>query len=74
MGHCQGGPGTDRFDKMAAIESWVATGTAPPYLAGAHETNGRADRTRPICPFGQSARWNGKGSPDEAVNFACALP
>ena len=28
MNHCQGGAGTDTFDKMAAIESWVATGSA----------------------------------------------
>src|SRR5579862_814196 len=26
MYHCQGGPGTDGFDKMAAMESWIATG------------------------------------------------
>ena len=29
MAHCAGGPGTDTFDKMAAIEQWVATGKAP---------------------------------------------
>ena len=23
MGHCQGGPGTDTFNKMAAIEQWM---------------------------------------------------
>ena len=29
MAHCAGGPGTDVFDKMAAIEQWVSRGAAP---------------------------------------------
>jgi len=74
MGHCQGGPGTDHFDKMAAIERWVAGGKAPAFLPGAHQTNGKVDRTRPICPYGQIAKWSGKGSTDEAANFSCAAP
>jgi len=36
MNHCSGGPGTDTFDKVAAIESWVATGKAPESIAAAH--------------------------------------
>jgi feruloyl esterase len=71
MGHCQGGPGTDRFDKMAAIEQWVSTGKAPDFIVASHATGGKVDRTRPVCPYGQAARWNGKGSTDEAANFAC---
>jgi feruloyl esterase len=71
MGHCQGGPGTDRFDKMAAIERWVATGKAPAFLPASHVTDGKVDRTRPVCPYGQAARWNGSGSTDDAANFTC---
>jgi feruloyl esterase len=71
MGHCAGGAGTDTFDKMAAIESWVKTGRAPESIAAAHRTNGVVDRTRPLCPFGRVARWKGAGSTDEAANFAC---
>jgi hypothetical protein len=29
------------------------------------------DRTRPLCPFGQVARWNGSGNTDDEKNFAC---
>jgi len=29
------------------------------------------DRTRPVCPFGQVARWDGRGSPDFASSFSC---
>jgi feruloyl esterase len=71
MNHCQGGPGTDTFDKMGAIEQWIRTGTAPDKITASHLTNGVVDRTRPLCPFGQVAKWNGTGSSDDAANFAC---
>jgi feruloyl esterase len=72
MGHCAGGPGTDSFDMMAAIESWTKTGRAPESVAASHRTDGVVDRTRPLCPFGKVARWKGTGSTDDAANFACA--
>jgi tannase/feruloyl esterase len=71
MNHCQGGPGTDTFDKVAAIESWVATGKAPAQIIASHRTEGKVDRTRPLCPFGQVAKWKGTGSTDDAANFSC---
>jgi feruloyl esterase len=71
MNHCQGGPGTDTFDTMGAIESWVATGKAPAQIVASHLTQGKVDRTRPLCPFGQAAKWKGTGSTDDAANFAC---
>jgi feruloyl esterase len=71
MNHCQGGPGTDRFDKMAAIESWVATGKAPESIPASHLTNGSVDRTRPLCQYPKVARWKGTGSTDDAGNFSC---
>jgi len=71
MNHCQGGPGTDTFDKMGAVEQWLRTGTAPDRIPASHLTNGVVDRTRPLCPFGQVAKWNGSGSADDAANFAC---
>ncbi len=71
MNHCQGGPGTDLFDKRAAIEEWVKTGAAPARILASHATEGKIDRTRPLCPYGQVARWNGTGSTDDASSFAC---
>jgi len=72
MGHCAGGPGTDSFDMMAAIESWTKTGRAPDSIPASHRTDGVVDRTRPLCPFGRVARWKGIGSTDDAANFTCA--
>ena len=57
--------------KMAAIESWVATGKAPDRIVASHLTAGKVDRTRPLCPFGKVAKWSGTGSTDEAANFSC---
>lgn len=73
MTHCQGGVGTDTFDKMAAIEEWVAKGTAPKAIVASHVSNGRVDRTRPLCAYPQVARYKGTGSTDSAENFSCAV-
>jgi len=71
MNHCQGGPGTDVFDKVGALEEWIKTGSAPARIEAARYTNGIVDRTRPLCPLGQVARWSGTGSTDDAANFVC---
>jgi feruloyl esterase len=71
VSHCQGGPGPDTFDKMGAMEQWVEHGRRPTRLIAAHMTRGKVDRTRPLCLYGQVARWNGKGSTDDAASFSC---
>jgi hypothetical protein len=71
MAHCQGGPGTDTFDKMAAIEQWVDERHSPGAIVASHATGGKVNRTRPLCPYGKVAKWNGSGSTDDAANFAC---
>ncbi len=61
MNHCQGGPGTDVFDKVAAMESWITSGRAPGQIAASHVTNGKADRTRPLCPYRPGREVEGDG-------------
>ena len=73
MNHCQGGAGTDTFDKMAAIESWVATGKPPAQIVASHLTSGAVDKTRPLCPFPQVAKYKG-GDTNAAASFSCAAP
>jgi feruloyl esterase len=73
MLHCQGGPGTDVFDKVAAMEEWISTGRAPSQIIASHLVDGKADRTRPLCPYGQVAKWKGAGSTDDAANFSCVV-
>ena len=72
MGHCQGGVGTDTFDKVAALEEWIQTGNAPAKIVAAHRTAGTPDRTRPLCQYPQVAKYNGSGSIDDASSFSCA--
>ena len=71
MGHCSGGPGPNQFDALGALAQWVEKGAAPDKLIATHSTNGKVDRTRPLCAYPQVARWRGTGSTDEAANFAC---
>jgi feruloyl esterase len=71
MGHCSGGEGPDSFDKIGVMEQWVEQGKAPVQVTAAHRAGGKVDRTRPICPYPQIARYNGSGSVDEAASFSC---
>jgi feruloyl esterase len=74
MTHCAGGVGTDRFDAMTAMIDWVEKGQPPQSLHAAHVVDGRVVRTRPLCPYPETARYSGQGSIDEASNFKCAAP
>jgi feruloyl esterase len=71
MNHCQGGDGTDKFDGIAALSQWVENGKAPERIEASHQTAGKVDRTRPLCPYPQVATFKGSGSTDEAANFVC---
>ena len=61
-------------EELAAIEDWVERGKAPARFEASHGTSGRVDRTRPLCPYPQVARYSGTGSIDDAANFTCKAP
>jgi feruloyl esterase len=71
MNHCQGGPGTDRFDGIGALVQWVENGKAPDQILASHQTAGKVDRTRPLCPYPQRAVYRGAGSTDDSSSFSC---
>lgn len=84
MNHCSGGPATDQFDMLDALVDWVEQGQAPDQVLasarGAGNAGGvnadlpaswAADRTRPLCPYPQVARYNGSGSTELASSFSC---
>ena len=52
----------DAADKVA----WVEQGVAPKQWIAT-----RPDRSRPLCPWPQTARYKGSGSTDDAANFEC---
>src|SRR5207302_1118752 len=74
MGHCGGGPGPNTFDMLGPLEQWVEKGIAPGKIIASHSTGAVVDRTRPLCPYPQVARWKGTGNTDDAANFVCASP
>jgi feruloyl esterase len=59
---------------LPVLEEWVERGTAPTRVIATHSTAGRVDRTRPLCPHPQVARYVGSGSIDDAENFRCEAP
>jgi feruloyl esterase len=73
MAHCAGGEGPDTFDKISVMERWVEKGEPPTRVLAAHYSGGKVDRTRPLCPYPQVARYSGAGSIDDASNFTCRL-
>jgi len=70
-------PLTDaEHDVAAALERWVEQGTAPhEIIATKYKTSGNpasgVARTRPLCPYPQTAQYKGSGSTDDAANFVC---
>jgi len=74
MQHCQGGAGTDTFDALGAVERWREAGTAPDFIVASRVKNNKVERTRPLCPYPQTAHYKGTGSTDDAANFVCRKP
>ena len=78
MGHCYGGDGPSDFDLDTPLAAWVEDNKAPgPILAlhfPANAPPSKPDRSRPLCPYPQVAKYKGSGSTDDAASFACAKP
>jgi len=71
MAHCSGGEGPNTFDKVGTLDRWVEEGKAPESVIASHSTDGKIDRTRPLCSYPQTAKYKGTGSIDDAANFVC---
>ncbi len=66
VGHCGGGAGPQPQNLFGALVSWVENGVAPASILASNAT-----RTRPLCPYPQTAIYNGSGSTNDAANFHC---
>ena len=71
VGHCGGGDGPSTFDSLGALDKWRDQAMAPDSIEASHSTNGVVDRTRPLCPYPQVARYKGTGDTNVASNFSC---
>lgn len=74
MFHCGRGIGTSAFDAFTPLVEWVEKAIAPSAITAERHVDGKIDRTRPLCPYPQVARFKGAGSSDDAANFACVNP
>ena len=72
VNHCAGGPGTDTFEKVKVLEQWVEQGKKPTQITASHSTAGKVDKTRPLCPFPQVAKYRGAGDTSDAASFVCS--
>ena len=68
MTHCLGGPSTDDFDTLDAIQAWVEHGVAPDRIVA--KGSAFPDTTRPLCPYPQYARY-ASGDTKSAASFQC---
>ena len=63
---------------LLALDQWVTKDIAPQEIIATkfegNDPTKRAIRTRPICPYPQVAKWDRKGSTNDAKSFSCVLP
>ena len=65
-------------DVLSALERWVEDGVAPRKIIAVKYVNDQPAqgilRTRPLCLYPEVAVHKGRGSTDDAANFACRKP
>jgi hypothetical protein len=69
VGHCGGGNGPQPQNLFGALVNWVESGTAPDQILA--QTTGGAVK-RPLCPYPQTAIYDGTGDQNDAASFHCA--
>lgn len=71
------GFGTSSADFDKAVRDWVEDGIDPGAIIGTRAASpvmGTPERTRPLCPYPEVARYSGDGSIEDAANFMCVPP
>ncbi|MGH9715159.1 MAG: tannase/feruloyl esterase family alpha/beta hydrolase [Candidatus Acidiferrales bacterium] len=72
VAHCGGGTGPTPVDAFGALVKWVEHGKAPDMLlASGGSAAPPSGRTRPLCPYPQTAIYKGTGNINDAANFTC---
>jgi hypothetical protein len=71
VAHCAGGAGPQPQGLFDALVNWVENKVPPQTIASQISSGGAVTRTRPLCPYPQTAIYNGSGNPDDAANFHC---
>jgi hypothetical protein len=69
--HCAGGSGCDDVDYTGIIRRWVEEGDAPSRIIARKLRGTQVVRTHPLCAYPMTARYDGRGSTDDAAAFTC---
>jgi feruloyl esterase len=72
MAHCGGGPGLNTGDFSQPLELWVEKGIAPVEIPARRIEQDTTVIARPLCPYPQTAHYNGTGEVKDAASFSCA--
>lgn len=70
VAHCAGGAGPQPQGLFDVLVNWVEKGVVP-HRVPSQATVAGVTRTRPLCPYPQTAVYKGSGSTDDAANFTC---
>jgi hypothetical protein len=70
VGHCGGGDGPGPVGPFETLVNWVEKGVAPDTVPASRQRQDGTVMSRPLCAYPAIARWSGKGSADDAVNYA----
>jgi hypothetical protein len=71
VAHCGGGTGPQPQNLFGALVDWVERGIAPQQILATTTAGGAVTRSRPLCPYPQTAIYNGSGSTDVSASFHC---
>jgi len=71
VAHCGGGAAPQPQGLFEALVDWVENGKAPEQILAQQNLGGGVVRTRPLCPYPQTAIYNGTGSINDAASFSC---
>jgi len=74
VGHCGSddtGPWPQNGADFQALINWVENGIVPSQIIGSTAPGVTPALTRPLCPYPQTAIYNGTGDPDNAANWHC---
>jgi hypothetical protein len=71
VAHCAEGVGPQPQRLFEALVDWVEKGVAPERILAEGGPAGAPPRSRPLCPYPQTAVYNGRGSTDDAASFHC---
>jgi hypothetical protein len=60
---------------LLALQKWVEDGVAPKQIVATKYVDDDPAKgvvmTRPLCPYPQTAHWDGKGKVEASESFTC---